>query len=159
MEPLLLIIGTLLFIVAILGCFLPVLPGPAFAYGAILLRHFLSEQPAYPYTTTALVVLGAVMVVVFALDYILPGWIVRKAGGSKYGARGALIGMILGIFLTPIGMLLGMFLGALIGELLHDNSRFGRAFTVACYSFASFLLSVGVKVIYCVVAAWWFYFP
>jgi len=158
MEAYLLIIGTLLLVVAFIGCFIPVLPGPTLAYAAILLRHFLSD-PAYPYSTTALVVLGVAMAVVFVLDYIIPSWFTRKAGGSKYAARGALIGMIVGFFFTPIGMLLGMFLGALVGELLHDNSKFSRALVVACYSFVGFLLSVGVKMIYCVMAAWWFYFP
>jgi uncharacterized protein YqgC (DUF456 family) len=92
------------------------------------------------------------------LDYLIPGWITLKAGGSKYGARGALIGMIAGILLTPIGMVLGMFLGALIGELLHSNN-FGRAVVIACYSFAGFLLTVGVKCIYCIVAAFYFFWP
>ncbi len=156
MEIAILIIGSLLLIVAFLGCFLPVLPGPILAYAAILLRYFLSEPR--PYSTTELVVLGVVMAVVILLDYIIPSWTTRRAGGSKYGARGALVGMILGIFLTPIGMLLGMFLGALIGELMHDDSDFFRALRIACYSFVGFLLSTGIKFIYCVMVAWWFYF-
>ncbi len=158
MEVAILIIGTLLLIVAVLGCFLPVLPGPILAYAAILLRQFFSEAEN-TYSTTALVVLGVAMAIVFMLDYVIPGWTTRKAGGSKYGSRGALIGMLLGIFLTPIGMLLGMFLGALVGELLHDDSNFYRALRIATYSFVGFLLSSGMKFIYCVVAAWWFYFP
>ncbi len=158
METAILIIGTLLLVVAFLGCFLPVLPGPVLAYAAILLRQFFSDAE-HTYSTAALVGLGIAMAVVFALDYVIPGWTTRKAGGSKYGSRGALIGMILGIFLTPIGMLLGMFLGALIGELLHDDSNFPRALRIAGYSFVGFLLSTGIKVMYCVVAAWWFYFP
>jgi uncharacterized protein YqgC (DUF456 family) len=156
METTILIIGTLLLVVAFLGCFLPVLPGPTLAYVAILLRQFFAEQP--PYSTPTLIILGVAMAVVFVLDYIIPSWLTRKAGGSKYAARGALIGTILGIFLTPIGMLFGMFLGALIGELLHDGSKLSRAFGVACFSFVGFLLSTGVKLIYCAAAAWWFYF-
>jgi uncharacterized protein YqgC (DUF456 family) len=141
--------------VAFLGCFLPVLPGPTIAYAAILLRHFLSEK-GDPYSLTLLVAMGVAMAVVFLLDYIIPGWVTRKAGGSKYGARGALVGMVAGIFLTPIGMLLGMFLGALIGELLHSNDV-GRAAGVACWSFVGFLLTVGLKCIYCMAAAWCFF--
>jgi uncharacterized protein YqgC (DUF456 family) len=158
MEITILIVGTLLLLLAFIGCFVPVMPGPVLAYVTILLRHFFSE-PEYPYSITALVALGVAMAVVFALDYVLPVWAARKSGGSKYGARGALIGMLVGIFFTPIGMLTGMFLGALVGELLHDSSNFSRALRVACYSFLGFLLSVGVKFTYCAVAAWWFYFP
>lgn len=158
MEITILIIGTLLLIVAVLGCFLPVLPGPTLAYAAILLRQFFSEAES-TYTTATLVALGVAMAIVFALDYVIPSWATRKAGGSKYASRGALIGMLIGIFLTPIGMLLGMFLGALIGELLHDNDNFPRALRIACYSFVGFLLSTGLKFMYCAAAAWWFYFP
>ncbi|MDR3365893.1 MAG: DUF456 domain-containing protein, partial [Prevotellaceae bacterium] len=125
MEVLILIAGTLLLAVGFLGCFVPVLPGPTIAYAAILLRHFFSESSA-PYSPTLLVVMGVAMAIVFLLDYLIPGWIARRAGGSKYGSRGALIGMVAGIVFTPIGMLLGMFLGALIGELLHSNDV-GRA--------------------------------
>jgi uncharacterized protein YqgC (DUF456 family) len=64
--------------------------------------------------------------------------------------------MVAGIVFTPIGMLLGMFLGALIGELLHSNDV-GRAVGVACWSFVGFLLSTGVKCIYCMAAAWQFF--
>lgn len=98
------------------------------------------------------------MAVVFTLDYIIPSWLIRKTGGSKYGSNGALIGMIVGIFFTPIGMLLGMFLGALIGELLH-NDNLGRSIGVACISFLGFLLSTGIKFIYCIVVTWYFFFP
>ncbi|MDR3188713.1 MAG: DUF456 domain-containing protein [Prevotellaceae bacterium] len=156
METPILFIGALLLIVAFLGCFVPVLPGPTIAYAAILVRHFFSESSA-PYSTTLLVVMGVAMAVVFLLDYIIPGWITRRVGGSKYGARGALIGMIAGIIFTPIGMLVGMFLGALIGELLHDSDSFGRAFRIACWSFVGFLLTVGVKCIYCIAATWKFF--
>jgi uncharacterized protein YqgC (DUF456 family) len=154
-EPSILIIGLLMLVVAFLGCFVPVLPGPTIAYAALLVRYFFSESSA-PYSLALLIVMGGVMLVVVLLDYIIPSWITLKAGGSKYGARGALIGTIAGIFFTPIGMLLGMFMGALIGELLH-NSDGGRALGIACWSFVGFLLTVGIKCIYCIVAAWQFF--
>ncbi|MDR1342865.1 MAG: DUF456 domain-containing protein [Prevotellaceae bacterium] len=155
MESLILIVELLLLVVAFLGCFVPVLPGPVLAYSALLLRHFFSES-APPYGIALLAVMGGILLAVLVLDYLIPGWITLKAGGTKYGARGALIGMFAGILLTPVGMLLGMFLGALIGELLHSSS-FGRAVTIACYSFAGFLLTVGIKCIYCIVAACCFF--
>ncbi|MDR3297610.1 MAG: DUF456 domain-containing protein [Prevotellaceae bacterium] len=149
-------IGGLLLLVGFIGCFVPIIPGPMIAYVAILLRHF--AQNISPYTNTQVVALGVVMAVIFVLDFVVPGWVTRKLGGSKAAMRGSLIGMLVGIFLTPIGMLLGMFLGALIGELMHDNRRLGRAFGVACITFVGFLLTTGMKVIYCGVVAWYFFF-
>ncbi|MDR1226748.1 MAG: DUF456 domain-containing protein [Prevotellaceae bacterium] len=157
MEAIIIIAGTLLLIVSFVGCFVPALPGPTLAYMAILLRYF-SSTDTIAYSTTTLAALGIIMAVVFLLDYIIPSWMTRKMGGSKYASRGALIGMLLGIIFTPIGMLLGMFLGALVGELMHSNNT-GRAVGVACYTFVGFLLTTGIKFIYCCAAAYYFFFP
>jgi uncharacterized protein YqgC (DUF456 family) len=157
MEVVLIIIGCILLLLGFIGCFAPALPGPPLAFAAVLIRYLASNEITY--SSTALIVLGIFVVLVSILDYTIPMWFTRISGGSKYGSRGALIGMIVGIFLTPIGMLLGMFLGALVGELIHDNSNLGKAFIVACYSFIGFLLTVGLKFIYCVVATYYFFFP
>ncbi|MDR0419112.1 MAG: DUF456 domain-containing protein [Prevotellaceae bacterium] len=157
MEVVLIIIGCILLTLGFIGCFAPALPGPPLAFAAILIRHLASNEITD--STTTLIVLGVFVVLVSILDYTIPMWFTRISGGSKYGSKGALIGMIAGIFLTPVGMLLGMYLGALIGELIHDSSNFGKAFLVACYSFIGFLLTVGIKFIYCVVAVYYFFFP
>ncbi|MDR0814703.1 MAG: DUF456 domain-containing protein [Bacteroidales bacterium] len=157
METVLFIISLLLLLVSIVGCFLPMLPGPTLAYIALLMRHFFTT-PEKAYGTTFLVVMGVVMAVVFVLDYVIPGWLMRKTGGSKSGSRGALIGMILGIIFTPVGMLLGMFLGAFIGEWLNNHDG-GRSLGMAVFSFLGFLLSTGIKFIYCIIVTWYFLFP
>ncbi|MDR3094186.1 MAG: DUF456 domain-containing protein [Bacteroidales bacterium] len=157
METVLFVVSLLLLLVAIAGCFLPILPGPTLAYIALLVRHFFTT-PEKAYSTTFLVVTGTVMAVVFVLDYVIPGWLMRKTGGSKSGSRGALIGMFAGIIFTPIGMLLGMLLGAFIGEWLN-NHNFERSLSMAVFSFLGFLLSTGIKFIYCIVVAWYFFFP
>jgi uncharacterized protein YqgC (DUF456 family) len=147
----------MLLLASLAGCLLPILPGPPLAYLALLLRHFFT-MPDGGYSTILLVVLGIAMLVVSALDYLLPGWLIRKTGGSQYGSRGAMVGMIAGIFLTPIGMLLGMFLGAFIGEWLY-NRNIGASFKMTIYSFIGFLLSTGIKFIYCIIVGWYFFFP
>jgi uncharacterized protein YqgC (DUF456 family) len=157
LETVFYIISLALLLVAFVGCYVPVLPGPTLAYIALLVRHFFAT-PEKPYSTTLLVVLGVVMAIVFVLDYVIPSWLVRKAGGSKFGSRGAFIGMIAGIIFTPIGMLLGMFLGAFIGEWLF-NKQLGQSLKMAVFSFVGFLLSTGIKFIYCIVVAWYFFFP
>jgi uncharacterized protein YqgC (DUF456 family) len=159
MDIVIIILGTLLLAGGFIGCFVPVIPGPVLAYAAILLRHFFVSDGASPYSVGVVLILGGAMVAVTVLDYIIPSWITRKAGGSKYGARGALIGMLLGIIFTPIGMLMGMFLGALVGELLHNSNNISHAVGVACWSFVGFLLGTGMKCVYCAVVVWQFYFP
>jgi hypothetical protein len=64
-------------------------------------------------------VLGALTVVVQALDYLLPAVGAKKFGATKYGFWGAIIGMLLGIiFVPPLGIIIGAFLGAIFGEVI-----------------------------------------
>jgi uncharacterized protein len=96
-DYLLLISGILLMILGIIGCLVPVLPGPPFSFVGILLLH-LSRFGQF--SSTTLIVLGTIAVVVTVLDYIVPIWGTRKFGGTKYGTRGATMGLIIGLFLV-----------------------------------------------------------
>ena len=49
-----------------------------------------------------------VTVIVTVLDYVVPGWLTRVTGGTKYASRGATAGMLVGIlFFPPWGMIVG----------------------------------------------------
>ena len=88
----------------------------------------------------------AVTLIVSALDYLLPGYLARRFGGSKYAATGSTVGMIVGLlFFPPAGLIVGAFAGALIGELLYDRDDLRKAVRVAIGSFVAFLLSTGLK--------------
>ena len=91
------------------------------------------------------------------MDYVAPVWIVKKSGGSKYGTRGALIGMVVGILFTPVGMLLGMLLGAFIGEMINNSDDIGRALRISAMSFFGFLLSTGLKLVYAFACVWGYF--
>jgi uncharacterized protein YqgC (DUF456 family) len=145
------ILGVIIIIVGIMFCVLPIIPGQILAYGALLLKYFAIGKPSY--SLTFLIVMGALALIITLLDYILPSWIVKKSGGSKYGSWGAFIGTIAGIIFTPIGMLLGMFLGAVIGELIHEKNT-NKAVSVGLMTFVGFFLSTGIKLLYAVACLW-----
>ena len=116
MDILLIIMGSILIISGLLGCFLPILPGPPLSYFALILLQFTSKKP---FTTNELAVLAMATIIVTALDYFVPIWGTKKFGGSKYGVWGSTIGLIAGMFLfPPFGIIIGPFIGALIGELV-----------------------------------------
>jgi uncharacterized protein len=85
-----------------------------------------------------------VALAVTILDYIVPIWGTRKFGGSKYGVRGATVGLVIGLFLGPAGIIFGPFAGAFVGELIFkDDVKY--ALKAGIGSLLGFLMGVGFK--------------
>lgn len=153
MDIALLIIGLILIIAGIIGCILPVIPGPPLSFLGLLMLHFTSHVDLSLFT---LIFTGVAAIVVTALDYIVPVWGTKKAGGSKWGIRGSGIGLIIGLFFSPIGIFVGPFLGALLAELIFHftkkneddkNAKFVKSLKAAFGSFLGLMLGIVIKLI------------
>ncbi len=151
-DYLLLVISILLILVGIVGCILPIIPGPPLSFIGIIIANFTRFAD---FSTNTLFFLGALAIIVQALDYIVPVWGTKKFGGSKYGVWGSTIGLIVGIILLPmlgivlgpfglIGILGGPFFGALIGETIAGKQS-DKAFKAAIGSFIGFLAGTFMK--------------
>ena len=103
---------------------------------------------------STLVVWGVVVAIVSVIDYIVPMYLTKATGGSKYAERGAMIGLIVGIFLTPIGMILGSFLGAFIAEMTYAKKDIESSLKAAFGSFLGFILGTGIKTVVAVLIMW-----
>ncbi|MRR24261.1 DUF456 domain-containing protein, partial [bacterium] len=90
------------------------------------------------------IILGIVAVVVTVIDYVVPIWGTKQFGGSKYGMRGATVGLIIGLFLGPPGIIIGPFIGAVVGELIFKDD-FKYALKAGFGSLLGFLTGVGLK--------------
>lgn len=147
MEIFIDIVAVILGIVGLLGCLLPVLPGPPCSFvGMLLLYLWGSPCVLEDITLRLLIIMLVVTVVVTVLDYIVPGWLTRVTGGSKYASRGATAGMVAGIiFFPPWGMIAGAFLGALLAELYWGEKEMGQGLKAAAGSFLGFILGTGLK--------------
>jgi uncharacterized protein YqgC (DUF456 family) len=140
-DYILLILGILLMILGIIGCLVPVLPGPPFSFLGLILLH-LSRFGQF--SNAALITLGTIAVVITLLDYIVPVWGTRKFGGSKYGMRGATVGLIIGLFLGPLGIVLGPLFGAFVGEMIFKDD-INYALKAGFGSLIGFLTGIGLK--------------
>lgn len=141
-DILLVVLGSILMITGILGCLLPVLPGPPLSYIGLLVLHFSRYAN---FSSTFLITWACVVIVVTVLDYVVPVWGTKKFGGSKSGMWGAGIGLVIGIFfLPPLGIIVGPFAGAFIGEALTGKNS-TDAFRAGLGSFLGFLAGVGIK--------------
>jgi len=151
MDILWIIVAALFLLAGIIGCILPFLPGPPLAYVGLLFIQLKSDPP---FSLKFILIWAGIVLVVSVLDYLIPVYGTKKFGGTKYGMWGCMIGLIAGIWLGPWGIITGPFLGALLGELLANNHT--GAFKAALGSFIGFLFSTLLKLIACVMMAWYF---
>lgn len=147
MEIFIDVVAVILGIVGLLGCILPVLPGPSCSLvGMFMLYLWGSPCAQDDITMRLLMIMVGVTVAVTVLDYVVPGWLTRVTGGTKYASRGATAGMIVGIlFFPPWGMIAGAFLGALAAELYWGGKKMNQGLKAAAGSFLGFLLGTGAK--------------
>lgn len=140
-DYLLLILGIIFMIMGIIGCLVPVLPGPPISFLGLIFLH-LSRFGQFSATT--LITLGSIAAIVTILDYIVPVWGTRRFGGSKYGTRGATVGLIIGFFLGPMGIILGPLIGAFVGEMLFKDDV-AYAVKAGFGSLLGFMTGIGLK--------------
>ncbi len=152
LDIVLVVLGFCFLLGGLAGCILPAIPGPPLCYIALLL---LEATPYADFSTRFLVITAVITVFVTILDYFIPIWSTRKWGGSKSGAIGAGIGLVIGLFFSPWGIILGPFLGAVAGELISGRDT-DQALKSGLGSFVGFLLGTGLKLALCFVFAFYF---
>ncbi len=142
-DVLLLIISFLFILLGIAGSLLPVLPGLPISWVGLFLFYC---QKTIDFNWWILGISAVLVVIISALDYLLPGMATKKYGGSKYGIWGANIGLVIGLIAPiPFGFIIGPFLGAFIGEMAFNNSDQATSFKAAVGSFWGFLASTFMK--------------
>lgn len=147
MDILLFVAGIACLLTGLAGAILP-LPGPPLSFAGLILLHVSKFAE---FSNTVLYSLGFVTIVIAVLDYYIPIWGTKKFGGTRYGAIGATLGLLVGFFFIPaVGMFVGTFLGALLGELI-GGSKIKSALKSAVGSFVGFLTGIVMKVILCLI--------
>lgn len=145
MTILLIFLGAVLLAAGLVGCVLPVLPGPPLSFVGLLLQWAALDFQPESYAATTLIVLGALSILVTVLDFVVPIWGAKRYGASKLGIWGSVLGMLIGmIFFPPFGMLLGAYLGALGAEFFIGKPE-SHAFKAAWGVFIGTLAGVGMK--------------
>jgi len=144
-DVVLILLGALLVVTGMVGCVLPVLPGPPLGFAGLILLWWARDWSAAGFGWVEVVVLGALAALVTALDFVLPLWGAKRHGASRTGLWGSVVGTLVGmLFFPPFGMLLGAFCGALAGELLVGK-REGDAAKAAWGVFVGTMAGIGLK--------------
>ena len=149
MTTLLLILAIILVVLGIIGCIVPGLPGPALSFLAMVAYNFTNADN--PFSTSSLIIWGAVAGAVLLGDMLVPAAATKKFGGTKAGVWGGIIGTFVGMFSPiPFGVIWGPLVGAIVGDLL-GGKQIASAMKSGFGSFAGFLLATFFKF---VVAVW-----
>ena len=154
MEVAFIIIGVLCIIIGLIGCFVPVLPGPPVAYISLLL---LQIGPEVPFSFKFMLIMTGIVAVVTLLDYVIPALGTKKCGGSRNGIIGALVGVVVGVFVfPPFGFVIFPFFGAVVGEVLNGADS-QQAMKAAFGTFIGLLLSTIIKFSITLIIAYYFF--
>jgi uncharacterized protein len=154
MDTLLIIFGILFLLVGIVGCIIPMLPGPPLAYLSLVLLQLTAKAP---FDANFMILWALITIGVTLLDFWVPIYGTIKFGGTKTGARGAAVGLIVGLFfLPPIGLIIGPFAGAFIGELIAGQPS-NLALKSAIGSFIGFVAGTLMKIAVCLVIGYYFF--
>ena len=115
-TSLIIILTAALMLVGLIGCIIPVLPGPLL----VLLGAFVYAWHT-DYTVVSWAVLGVLAgLTLFSqlLDYLASMIGAKKFGAGKWGMAGALVGGVAGLFSAGVlGIIIGPFIGAIVFEL------------------------------------------
>jgi uncharacterized protein YqgC (DUF456 family) len=153
LDTTLIILGGICVITGLLGCILPVLPGPVISYAGLILLHLSS---VHSFTVEFLITFAVLTIFTGILDYVVPIYGTQKLGGSKYGIWGSTLGLLAGIFfLFPAGIILGPMAGAFAGEMISGKNAH-QALKPAFGSFLGFLASTVVRLVLASVMAFYF---
>ena len=118
-----------LMVVGVIGAVVPGIPGTSLILVAIIIWgvvHGSLGSVSLPLLFTI-----AVLVCSIGIDFLASYWGAKRAGASKWGQIGAIVGLLLGFFgLLPtlpfggplLGILLGPLLGAIIGEYIYRRN-------------------------------------
>lgn len=140
------ILCSIFMIVAIVGVFVPVIPGVPLAWLGLFIYAIGTSFERISIAT--IVVFFILTVLILVIDFLAPMLGAKKYKASIYGILGAVIGLIVGIiFFSFWGIIVGPFVGAFSLELIAKRQPKG-AFKVAVGTFVGFIAGILIKVIF-----------
>ncbi len=145
-----------LLLAGLIGCILPILPGHLILLaGAIAHRVMFQENSGLHWWSFA--ILGVLMAVSQIFEMLSGAAGAKWFGGTRWGALGALVGSIGGLFFLPLGLLLGPLIGAIAGEIVFAKKHRHDAAFSGVGSVIGTLAGMGFKIVIGLMMVAWFF--
>ena len=145
-----------LMLVGLVGCVVPVLPGPPILFIAALAHRLMLGADGSGLSWWSIFGLGVIVAVVQVIEIVSGAAGAKWFGGSKWGALGALLGGLAGLFFLPIGLLVGPLVGAFGFEMMFAKKESNPAMVSGVGSLAGTLAGMAVKVVFGLLMVAWF---
>lgn len=146
-----------LLLAGVVGCVLPILPGHLIIFMAAVAHRLMLGAAGSGLQWWSFVILGVLMAVSQTLEMASGAAGAKWFGGTRWGALGAVVGAIVGMFFMPLGLLVGPLLGALIGELGLARQDARPAVISGVGSVVGTLAGMGIKLAIGLVMIVWFF--
>ena len=128
MEVVVWVVTIFLFAVGLIGTVLPVIPGTTIILAAAVI-HRLMLGPEKSIGWKLIAVLIALTVASYGFDFLGSYFGAKYFGATKWGALGAIVGALVGLFFGIPGLFVGPVIGAITGEFVAGKKMIeaGRA--------------------------------
>lgn len=157
MTATLLIIGLLIWIVAIVALWRRPAAGPAASFVALMIVSFAKEgsYPIVPVNNAMTLTWLAMTLIVVCATYLQPAEVRNDSRGVAYGVVGAFTGMALGLaFLGSVAsssaayatLIIAIAAGTILGLLLYSSTPRGRFMSIGSGLFLNRLSSKGFPI-------------
>ena len=149
------IVTICLLIVGFIGTLVPFLPGHLILFFAAV-GHWLMLREDSGVEWWTFVVLGLLLTLSQIFEFMSGAVGTRWFGGTRWGAAGALIGGIVGMFFMPFGLILGPLIGSTLCEFVFAKKEVKPAAVSGVGSVLGTVAGLIVMVVVGVVMIVWF---
>jgi len=151
-----LVTGCLL-VAGLVGCVLPVLPGHLILLVAAVAHRLMLGAEDSGLRWWSFLVLVVLMAGSQLFEMVSGAAGTRWFGGSRWGALGALVGTVVGLFFLPFGLLLGPLVGAFVREVALERKETSPAVVSGVGSVVGTLAGLVVKAAVGLLMVLWFF--
>ena len=139
------------------SCVLPILPGHLILVMAAIGHRLMLGAEGSGIQWWSLVILCLLMAASQTLEMVSGAAGTRWFGGTRWGALGALVGGLVGMFFMPFGLLVGPLVGAMACEIGLARKETRPAVISGVGSVVGTLAGMGIKIVIGVVMIGWFF--